>query len=142
VIAAHLGNGAGMCATKARHSVATSMGFTALDGLMMGRRCGAINPGVLRYLMEENPMTAGEITQLLYKKAGLLGVSGISNDMAALQASTAPEARETIKLFCFRAAGELARLATAIGGLDAIVFTAGIGENSSLVRSLIVNWLG
>jgi acetate kinase len=145
VIVAHLGNGASMCAMKARRSVATSMGFTALDGLMMGRRCGAIDPGVLLHLMDQRGMTPGEITQLLYKESGLLGVSGISNDMAALEVSTAPEAREAIELFCYRAAGEVARLAAAIGGLDAIVFTAGIGENSALVRDLIagqVGWMG
>lgn len=142
VIVAHLGNGASMCAMKDRRSVATSMGFTALDGLMMGRRCGAIDPGVLLHLMNERGMTAREIEHLLYEESGLLGVSAISNDMAVLQASDAPEAREAIDLFCYRAACGLAALAAAIAGLDALVFTAGIGENSALVRRLISDRLG
>lgn len=142
VIIAHLGNGASMCAMKARRSVATSMGFTALDGLMMGRRCGAIDPGVLLHLIDGMGMRTQEVEHLLYEESGLFGVSGISNDMAVLQASTAPEAQEAIALFCYRAATELAALAAAIGGLDAVVFTAGIGENSALVRRLICDRLG
>ena len=145
VIVAHLGNGASMCAMKDRRSVATSMGFTALDGLMMGRRCGALDPGVVLYLLTQKGMTPEAINQLLYKESGLLGVSGITNDMAVLQASTSPDAREAIELYSYRAAGELASLATAIGGLDALVFTAGIGENSALVRRLIcehLKWMG
>lgn len=145
VIVAHLGSGASMCAMLSRRSVATSMGFTALDGLMMGSRCGALDPGVVLYLMQEKGLTAQEVTSLLYAESGLLGVSGISSDMAALEANAAAPAQEAIDLFCYRAAGELARLATAIGGLDAIVFTAGIGENSALVRRLICDhllWMG
>jgi acetate kinase len=145
VIVAHLGNGASMCAMKARHSVATSMGFTALDGLMMGQRCGTIDPGVLIHLLDCLGMTIQELEHLLYRESGLLGVSGISNDMEILQASPAFEAREAIELFCYRAAGELAMLAAAIKGLDAIVFTAGIGEHSALVRRLIcdqLDWMG
>jgi acetate kinase len=145
VIVAHLGSGASMCALRARRSVATSMGFSALDGLMMGRRCGAIDPGVLLHLMDARGMTVRALEHLLYEESGLLGVSGISNDMAALATSPAPEAREAIELFCYRAAGELAALAAANGGLDAIVFTAGIGENSAPVRALICDrlaWLG
>lgn len=145
VIVAHLGNGASMCAMKNRKSVATSMGFTALDGLMMGRRCGKLDPGVVLYLMDQKGMTAEEVSHLLYRGSGLLGVSGISNNMATLQASTSPQAREAIELYCYRAASELAALVTTIGGLDAIIFTAGIGENSSLVRSLIcdrLEWMG
>ncbi|MFT5786254.1 MAG: acetate kinase [Ascidiaceihabitans sp.] len=145
VIVAHLGNGASMCAMKDGRSVATSMSFTALDGLMMGRRCGALDPGVVLYMMNHMNMAADEITQVLYKESGLLGVSGISNNMSTLQASDAPEAREAIELFCYRAASELAALATPIDGLDALVFTAGIGENSALVRSLIcerLKWIG
>jgi acetate kinase len=145
VIVAHLGNGASMCAMKARHSVATSMGFTALDGLMMGQRCGTIDPGVLIHLLDCLGMTIQELEHLLYRESGLLGVSGISNDMEILQASAAFEAREAIELFCYRAAGELAMLAAAIKGLDAIVFTAGIGEHSALVRRLIcdqLDWMG
>ena len=145
IIVAHLGNGASMCALKRRRSVATSMGFTALEGLMMGRRCGALDPGVVLYLLEQKGMTVSEVTKLLYKKSGLLGVSDISNDMSILETSDASEAREAIELFCYRAAGELASLVTSIGGLDALIFTAGIGENSALIRSLIVkrlSWMG
>jgi len=145
VIVAHLGSGASMCAMKDRRSVATSMGFTALDGLMMGRRCGAIDPGVLLYLMREKGMGVAEIEALLYRESGLLGVSGISNDMGVLEANTAPHAQQAIDLFCFRAAREVASLATTIGGLDALVFTAGIGENSAKVRADIcayLNWMG
>jgi acetate kinase len=145
VIVAHLGSGASLCALKNRQSVATTMGFTALDGLMMAKRCGSLDPGVLLYLMAERGMTLPDLTTLLYQQSGLLGVSGISGDMGVLQASTAPEAQEAIDLFCRRAAAELASLATAIGGLDAIVFTAGIGENSALVRSRICDrlaWMG
>lgn len=142
VVVAHLGSGASMCALKNRHSVATSMGFTALDGLMMGRRSGALDPGVVLYLMQEKGMSAADITTLLYERSGLLGVSGISSDMKVLETSTAPEAREAIDLFCARAAGELASLATSLSGLDAIVFTAGIGERSARVRSGICDLLG
>ncbi len=145
VIVAHLGSGASICALKHRRSVATSMGFTALDGLVMGRRCGTLDPGVVLYLMQHKGMTVEDISTLLYEKSGLVGVSGISNDMAVLEESDAPEAREAIDLFCYRAAGEIAALATACGGLDAIVFTAGIGENSALVRRGIcdrLGWLG
>lgn len=145
VIVAHLGNGASMCALKERRSVATTMGFTALDGLMMGSRCGALDPGVVLYLMTQLNMTAQDVTSLLYEKSGLLGVSGLSSDMAALEASSAPEAQEAITLFCYRAAGELASLASAIGGLDAVIFTAGIGEKSAMVRTRIcdrLRWMG
>lgn len=145
VIVAHLGNGSSMCAMKDRRSVATSMGFTALDGLMMGRRCGALDPGVVLYLMQAKGMKAAEIEHLLYKQSGLLGVSGLSNNMQVLQDSDDPHAKEAIDLFCYRAASSLAGLLPAIGGLDALVFTAGIGENSAPVRRLIcerLGWLG
>ncbi|MCV2891902.1 acetate/propionate family kinase [Lentibacter sp. XHP0401] len=145
VIVAHLGNGSSMCAMKDRKSRATTMGFTALDGLMMGRRCGALDPGVVLYLMQEKGMSANEVAELLYKQSGLLGVSELSNDMQVLQASDSPHAKEAIALFCYRAASSLAGLLPAIGGLDALVFTAGIGENSALVRKLICEqlaWLG
>lgn len=145
VIVAHLGNGSSMCAMKGRRSVATSMGFTALDGLMMGRRCGALDPGVVLYLMQARGMKAAEIEHLLYKQSGLLGVSGLSNNMQVLQDSGDPHAKEAIDLFCYRAASSLAGLVPAIGGLDALVFTAGIGENSAPVRRLIcerLGWLG
>lgn len=145
VVVAHLGNGSSMCALKDRKSVATSMGFTALDGLMMGRRCGDLDPGVVLYLMQTKGMKAADIETLLYKKSGLLGVSELSNDMQVLQDSTDPNAMEAIELFCYRAASALAALVPAIQGLDALVFTAGIGENSSMVRKLICDrlaWLG
>ncbi|WP_281967673.1 acetate/propionate family kinase [Roseovarius nanhaiticus] len=145
VIVAHLGNGASMCAMRGGKSRATSMGFTALDGLMMGRRCGTLDPGVVLYLMQERGMSAGEVATLLYKQSGLLGVSELTNDMAVLEASADARAREAIELFCYRAASSLAGLVPTIGGLDAIVFTAGIGENSALVRDLIcarLDWLG
>lgn len=137
VIVAHLGNGASMCALKNRKSVATSMGFTALDGLVMGRRCGTLDAGVVLYLMQSKGLNATEIETLLYRRSGLLGVSGISNNMWDLEQSDDPRAREAIELFCFRAANVLGGLVPAIGGLDAIIFTAGIGENSAQVRSLI-----
>ena len=145
VIVAHLGNGASMCAMKNRQSVATSMGFTALDGLMMGRRCGTLDPGVVLYLMQSKGMTVSQVEALLYRQSGLLGVSGISNNMQVLQDSDDPHAREAIELYAFRAASVLAGLATVIGGLDALVFTAGIGENSALMRHLICDrlaWMG
>lgn len=145
VVVAHLGNGASMCAMTGRRSVATTMGFSALDGLVMGRRCGSIDPGVLVYLQQGLGMTIGQIETLLYKESGLLGVSGVSNAMQVLQDSTAPEAGEAIELFCLRAAQELARMLPCIGGLDALVFTAGIGENSARVRAGIcahLAWMG
>jgi len=145
VVVAHLGNGASMCAMCERRSVATTMGFTALDGLMMGTRCGAIDPGVLLHLMEFHGMDAAGITKLLYKESGLLGVSGVSQDMRTLLASPAPEAAEAVELFCYRIARELGSLAAALGGLDALVFTAGIGEHAAPVRERICRqseWLG
>ncbi|WP_022704566.1 acetate/propionate family kinase [Pseudorhodobacter ferrugineus] len=144
VIVCHLGNGASLCAMKDRQSVATSMGFTALDGLVMGTRCGTLDPGVVLYLLDKG-WGAEAITQLLYQESGLLGVSGISSDMAILEASTAPQAQEAIDLFCYRAASQLAALVPALGGLDAIVFTAGIGEKSARVRRGIcaqLHWMG
>ncbi len=145
VVVAHLGNGASMCAMREKKSIATSMGFSALDGLMMGTRCGSIDPGVLLYLMEAKQMNAREIGTLLYKESGLLGVSSISGDMRELEASDAPQAKEAIELFCYRAAAELGKLVMVLGGLDALVFTGGIGENSQRVREGILAytaWLG
>jgi acetate kinase len=142
IIVAHLGNGASMCAMTSRRSVATSMGFTALDGLMMGQRCGALDPGVVLYMMQKMGLNADQISDMLYMQSGLLGVSGISSDMAVLQASPAPQAKEAIDLFCHRAAGELASLSAAIGGIDVIIFTAGIGEKSARVRAGICDRLG
>ena len=145
VIVAHLGNGASLCAMRHRKSMATSMGFTALDGLMMGRRCGTLDPGVILYLLQQKGMDAAMIEDLLYRQSGLFGVSGLSNDVHVLEASNAPHSREAIDLFCYRAASLLAGLVPTIGGLDAVVFTAGIGENSALVRQSICDqlaWLG
>jgi acetate kinase len=145
VIVAHLGNGSSMCAMKGRKSVATSMGFTALDGLMMGRRCGALDPGVVLYLMQAKGMTVTEVEDLLYRQSGLSGVSGISNNMQVLTQSDDPNAQEAVDLYCYRAASVLAGLVPAIGGLDALVFTAGIGENAPIVRQSIcdrLSWLG
>jgi acetate kinase len=145
VIVAHLGNGASLCAMRDRKSVATTMGFTALDGLMMGTRCGAIDPGVLLYLMREKALSADQIEDLLYRRSGLLGVSGSSSDMRELLTSPAPEAKEALDLFCYRAVREIGSLAAALGGLDALVFTAGIGERAHQVRARIcedLSWLG
>ncbi|MDP1605048.1 MAG: acetate/propionate family kinase [Rhodocyclaceae bacterium] len=145
VIVAHLGNGASMCAMLGRKSQATTMGFTAVEGLMMGTRTGAIDPGVLLYLMEYDGMDAKALTHLLYKESGLLGVSGISQDMRELLASDQPEAKEAVDLFCYRIVREIGSLAAAIGGLDALVFTGGIGEHAAPVRANVcqqLGWLG
>jgi len=145
VIIVHLGNGASMCAMKDRQSIATTMGFTALDGLMMGRRSGSLDPGVVLHLLQSEGLSADEIQKMLYRKSGLLGVSGFSNNMKVLQESSDPHAQEAIDLFCYRAACETGALVAALEGLDAMVFTAGIGENSAHVRRLIcarLGWLG
>ncbi len=145
VVVAHLGNGASMCAMLKRKSVATTMGFTALDGLPMGQRCGNLDPGVVLYLMEEKGMTAQAISDLLYHASGLLGVSGLSNDMRTLLASDDPHAKEAIDLFVYRICRELGSLAAALGGLDAFVFTAGIGEHATEIRRRVCEqaaWLG
>ena len=145
LIIAHLGNGASLCAVREGRSVASTMGFTALEGLMMGTRCGALDPGVLLYLMEEHKMDSRAIEDLLYRRSGLLGVSGISSDMRTLRASTAPDAAEAIALFIYRIVREIGSLAAALGGLDALVFTAGIGENDPATRAEVLagcGWLG
>ncbi len=144
VVVAHLGSGASMCAIHGGRSVDSTMGFTALDGLPMGTRCGTIDPGVLIYLMRKG-MDAGAIEKLLYNKSGLLGVSGISNDMRALLESRDPHAQEAVELFCFRIAKETGALAASMGGVDAVVFTAGIGERSAPVRARVgdkLAWMG
>ena len=135
VIAAHLGNGASLCAMSGGKSIDTTMGFTALDGLMMGTRCGSIDPGVILHLQNRVGMSAADVEALLYKQSGLLGVSGISSDMRELAASDRPEAREAIDLFIWRAAREAGALASSLGGLDGLVFTAGIGENDAAIRA-------
>jgi acetate kinase len=145
VVVAHLGSGASLCAMHRRKSVATTMGFTALDGLMMSRRCGALDPGVLLYLLQQKGMTADAVSDLLYHDSGLFGVSGISDDMRDLLASPDPRAKEAIDLFVYRIARELGSLAGALGGLDALVFTAGIGEHAAEIRRRVCQdaaWLG
>jgi acetate kinase len=141
----HLGNGASMCALQAGASIASTMGFTALDGLPMGTRCGAIDPGVILYLIDERRMDARAIEKLLYHQSGLLGVSGISSDMRTLLASSDPRARLAINLYCYRIRREIGSLAAALAGLDAIVFTGGIGENAAAIREQVCRdaaWLG
>jgi acetate kinase len=145
VIIAHLGNGASMCAVHDGRSVATTMGFTALDGLAMGTRCGQLDPGVVLYLMAEKKMSADEISDLLWKQSGLKGMSGISQDMRELEASDSPAARDAIAYFVARVRRELASLAAAVSGAEAIVFTAGIGEHSWKVREAALTdmeWMG
>jgi len=145
VVVLHLGNGSSMCALAKGRSIASTMGFTAADGLPMGTRCGNVDPGVILYLMDELEMDARAIEKLIYQQSGLLGVSGISSDMRTLEASTAPEAKGAIDLFVYRIGRELGSLAAALGGLDAIVFTAGIGENSRSLRRRVCGeaaWLG
>jgi acetate kinase len=144
-IVAHLGNGASMCAIERGRSIATTMGFSTLDGLLMGTRCGAIDPGVVLYLMAQHGMTAEALQRLLYEESGLLGVSGISSDMRELLASAHPHAAEAVDLFVYRIRRELGSLAAALGGLDALVFTGGIGERAPSIRLRIcreAGWLG
>ena len=142
VIAAHLGNGASLCAMRAGRSIDTTMGFTALDGLVMGTRCGAIDPGVLLYLLQQKGMGAGALAHLLYEQSGLLGVSGLSSDMRVLLESDDPRAADAIELFTYRVARETGALAASLGGLDGFVFTAGIGENAPEIRARVCAWLG
>jgi acetate kinase len=141
----HLGNGASMCALEAGKSVASTMGFTAVDGLPMGTRCGAIDPGVVLYLLDERKMDARAIEKLIYSQSGLLGVSGVSSDMRVLLESPEPRAKLAVDLFLYRIGRELGSLAAALGGLDAIAFTAGIGEHAALIRERVCRqaaWLG
>jgi acetate kinase len=145
LVVAHLGNGASMCAIAHGRSVASTMGFTAVDGLPMGTRTGALDPGVILYLLQHENMDAHAIEELIYRRSGLLGVSGISSDMRTLLASDAPEAREAVDLFVYRIGRELGSLAAALGGLDALVFTGGIGEHAAAVRAGVCRqaaWLG
>jgi acetate kinase len=145
VIAAHLGNGASLCAMRAGRSVATTMGMTPLDGLVMGTRAGSLDPGAVLYLIDRHGLDARALERLLYRESGLLGVSGISSDMRVLLASGDPRAREAVDLFAYRAAREIGSLAAALGGADALVFTGGIGEHSAEIRARICRdaaWLG
>ncbi|SAL25868.1 acetate/propionate family kinase [Caballeronia humi] len=144
-VVAHLGNGASMCAMAASKSVASTMGFTAVDGLPMGTRCGSLDPGVILYLIDQMGMDARAIENLIYKESGLLGVSAVSSDMRELLASDDPRARFAVELFAYRIGRDLGSLAAALGGIDALVFTAGIGEHAPAVRERVCKsaaWLG
>ncbi len=145
IVICHLGSGASMCAIKQRKSVATTTGFTALDGLPMGRRCGNLDPGVVLYLLQQKGMTPDAVSTLLYNSSGLLGMSGISDDMRELLASKDPHAAEAIDVFVYRIGRELGALVGCLGGLDALIFTAGIGENAAAIRRRVCEdaaWLG
>ncbi|MCF7645386.1 acetate/propionate family kinase [Bacillus subtilis] len=145
LVVAHLGSGASLCALERGKSVDTSMSFSTLDGIPMATRCGNIDAGVLLHLLNQQNMSADELTDMLYHRSGLLGVSGISGDCRDLLASDAPEAKQAIDLFTTRIAGEISRQATSLGGLEAIIFTAGIGEHQPRIRALIarkLQWLG
>ena len=141
----HLGNGASMCALEHGRSIASTMGFTALEGLPMGTRSGSLDPGAILYLMDQRGMDARGIEKLLYKESGLLGLSGISSDMRTLLTSNDPRAKLAIEFYCYRIRRELGSLTAALGGLDAIVFTGGIGENAAVIRERVCRdaaWLG
>lgn len=144
VIVAHLGSGASLCALQAGRSVATTMGLSALDGVPMGTRCGALDPGAVFYMLRETGMAADEIERMLYTRSGLLGVSSLSNDMRILRQSAGdhPDARRAIELFTYRVRREIGSLAAALGGLDGLVFTAGIGENDAATRADVIDGLG
>jgi acetate kinase len=145
VVVAHLGNGASMCAVENGRSVASTMGFSTLDGLPMGTRCGALDPGVLLYLMTERGMDVQALTRLLYRDSGLKGLSGVSHDLRALDASADPQAAAAIRYFVAQICREVGALTAQLGGLDALVFTAGIGEHSASVRAAVcerLDWLG
>jgi acetate kinase len=145
VIVAHLGSGASLCAMKNGRSLDSTLGFTALDGLCMGTRPGSLDPGVVLYLFQGLGLSSGEVETILYKQSGLLGISGISNDMRDLLRSREPTARLAVDYFVYRAAKEIGALAAVLGGIDGIVFTAGIGENSAEIRARICEasaWLG
>ncbi len=145
VVVAHLGNGASMAAMVNRKCVATTLGFSTIDGLMMGTRCGNLDPGLVLHLMETKGLSVKDMSRILYKESGLLGVSGISQDMRTLLSSNKPEAREAVELFCYRIVRELGSLVAAAGGIDALVFTGGIGEHAAEVRRRVclqAEWLG
>lgn len=144
-VVAHLGNGSSMCAMLAGSSVASTMGFTAVDGLPMGTRCGNLDPGVILYLIDQLGMDTRGVQDLIYKRSGLLGVSGMTGDMRTLLDSDAPRARLAVELYCYRIARELGSLAGALHGIDALVFTAGIGEHAPAIRERVCRhgeWLG
>ncbi len=145
VVVAHLGSGASLCALQGRRSIATTMGFTPLDGLPMSERCGTLDPGVVTYLITQKGMSAADVTDMLYRASGLLGVSGVSGDMRELLASADPHAGEAVDMFVYRIARELGSLAAALGGIDALVFTGGIGEHAVPIRQRVCEaaaWMG
>lgn len=145
IIVAHMGNGVSLCAIQNGESFATSMGFTALDGAIMGKRSGSIDPGVIFHLLEQENMSVEEVKQMFYNKSGLLGISGISNDMATLLASNAPNAKLAVDAFCYAIVEQIGRFAASLNSVDAIIFTGGIGENSNIIRQKIsqkLTWCG
>lgn len=145
VIVAHLGNGASLCAMRDGCSIDTTMGFTALDGLVMGTRCGTLDAGVVLYMLQQQGLGTHEVEKLLYERSGLLGVSGLSSDMQVLLASSDPNAREAVELFAFRIGQQSAVMAASLGGSDGFVFTGGIGEHAAEVRAMVcqrLEWLG
>ncbi|CAM5323949.1 Acetate kinase OS=Afipia felis OX=1035 GN=pduW PE=3 SV=1 [Afipia felis] len=145
VIAAHLGSGASLCALKSGRSIETTMGFTALDGLLMSTRCGSLDPGAILFLAQTEKMTPAQLSELLYTRSGLLGVSGLSGDLRVLLDSNDPHAREAIELFVYRIVKEIGALTAVLGGLDGLVFTAGIGEHAFQIRQMVCDqlaWLG
>jgi acetate kinase len=145
VVVAHLGSGSSMCAIREGKSVETTMSFSSLDGLPMGTRCGTLDPGVLLYLMRRDRLGVEALEELLYKRSGLLGISGVSNDMRTLYQSEDPRACDAIDYFVYRIGQELGALTASLGGLDALVFTAGVGENDAALRARVcadAAWLG
>lgn len=145
VIAAHLGNGASLCAMRAGRSIDTTMGFSTLDGLMMGTRCGSLDAGVLLYLQQQRGFSGKQIETLLYQQSGLLGVSGIASDMRTLLASSDPHAKQAIAMFVYRVVRDIGALVSSLGGLDGLIFTGGIGEHAAPIREMIcarLGWLG
>jgi acetate kinase len=145
VVVAHLGNGCSACALQSCMSIATTMGFTALDGLPMGTRCGELDAGVVLHLIQQKHTPPDQLVDLLYRRSGMLGLSGVSSDFRELLASAEPRAHFAVEVFCYRVARHIASLAAALGGLDGIVFTAGVGENAAPVRAAICRacaWLG
>jgi len=145
IVVAHLGNGASMCAINQGQSVASTMGFSALDGLPMGTRCGQLDPGVLLYLLESEGLNSAQLTHLLYHESGLKGLSGWTHDMRELEASSSPTAQQAIDYYVFRIRRELGAMCAVLGGIDGLVFTGGIGENSATIRARVcegMEWLG
>ena len=145
VVVAHLGNGASLCAMRDGRSQNTTMGFTPLDGLVMGTRCGTLDAGVVLYMLQHQGLAANEVARVLYERSGLLGVSGMSSDMRTLLASADPRARDAVELFAFRIGQQTAPMAASLGGLDGFVFTGGIGEHAAVARAMVgerLRWLG